>query len=67
VNTLMTATYWEIDRRIVEHEQAGEKRAGYGEELIEALFPDLSKEYGRGFSVIQLCTMRQFYLLYSTP
>ena len=27
VNTLMTATYWEIGRRIVEHEQAGEKRA----------------------------------------
>ena len=24
VNTLMTATYWEIGRRIVEHEQAGE-------------------------------------------
>ena len=25
VNTLMTATYWEIGRRIVEHEQAGQK------------------------------------------
>ena len=67
VNTLMTATYWEIGRRIVEHEQAGEKRAGYGEELIEGLSHDLSKKYGRGFGVIQLRTMRQFYLLYSTP
>ena len=63
VNTLMTATYWEIGRRIVEHEQAGEKRAGYGEELIEGLSHDLSKKYGRGFGVIQLRTMRQFYLL----
>jgi predicted nuclease of restriction endonuclease-like (RecB) superfamily len=67
VNTLMTATYWEIGRRIVEHEQAGEKRAGYGEELIEGLSHDLSTKYGRGFGVIQLRTMRQFYLLYSTP
>ena len=67
VNTLMTATYWEIGRRIVEHEQAGEKRAGYGEELIEGLSHDLSKKYGRGFGVIQLRTMRQFYLLYLTP
>jgi hypothetical protein len=31
VNTVMTATYWEIGRRIVEHEQGGEARAGYGE------------------------------------
>jgi hypothetical protein len=29
--TLMTATHWEIGQRIVEHEQAGQKRAGYGE------------------------------------
>lgn len=67
VNTLMTATYWEIGRRIVEHEQSGEKRAGYGEELIEGLSRDLSKKYGRGFGVIQLRTMRQFYLIYPTP
>ncbi len=30
VNSLMTATYWEIGRRIVEHEQAGQHRANYG-------------------------------------
>ena len=34
VNSLMTATYWEVGRRIVEFEQGGKKRAGYGEELI---------------------------------
>ena len=37
VNTLMTATYWEIGRRIVEHEQAGETRAEYGEEVLKRL------------------------------
>ena len=30
VNALMTATYWEIGRRIVEFEQQGKDRAGYG-------------------------------------
>jgi predicted nuclease of restriction endonuclease-like (RecB) superfamily len=67
VNSLMTATYWEIGRRIVEHEQGGEKRAGYGEELIESLSRDLCRKYGRGFGVIQLRTMRQFYATHPTP
>jgi GH24 family phage-related lysozyme (muramidase) len=31
VNTLMTATCWEFARRIVEHEQAGQKCAAHGE------------------------------------
>jgi hypothetical protein len=30
VNALMTATYWEIGRRIVEYEQGGKARAEYG-------------------------------------
>jgi hypothetical protein len=30
VNAVMTATYWEIGRRIVQFEQGGEKRAVYG-------------------------------------
>lgn len=36
VNALMTASYWEIGRRIVEAEQKGKRRAGYGEQLIAA-------------------------------
>jgi hypothetical protein len=28
VNSVMTATYWEIGRRIVEYDQGGLKRAG---------------------------------------
>jgi hypothetical protein len=41
VNAIMTATYWAVGRRIVEHEQHGEERAGYGEELIVRLSSDL--------------------------
>lgn len=62
VNTLMTATYWEIGRRIVEFEQGGSRRAGYGEELLKRLAQDLSARVGRGFSRQNLQNMRQFYL-----
>ena len=62
VNALMTATYWEIGRRIVESEQGGEERAGYGEGLLQRLAEGLTRRFGRGFSVRNLEQMRQFYL-----
>jgi hypothetical protein len=34
VNGVMTATYYELGRRIVEFEQGGKARAEYGEEVI---------------------------------
>jgi predicted nuclease of restriction endonuclease-like (RecB) superfamily len=61
VNALMTASYWEIGRRIVEAEQKGKRRAGYGEQLIERLSLDLTQQFGRGFSRQNLWQMRQFY------
>ncbi|MCK4411709.1 hypothetical protein KAV67_05415 [Candidatus Bipolaricaulota bacterium] len=39
-----------IGHRIVEFEQAGEKRAEYGTTLIERLPADLTQRFGRGFS-----------------
>lgn len=62
VNALMTATYWEIGRRIVEFEQGGKQRAGYGEELLQRLAKDLTNQFGRGFSKRNLEQMRLFYL-----
>ena len=64
VNSVMTATYWEVGRRIVKHEQAGQKRADYGEELIQRLSFDLTRKYGRGFGVVQVAVMRQFFLAF---
>lgn len=64
VNALMTASYWEIGRRIVEFEQAGEKRAGYGEELIPRLAQDLTARFGRGFGQRNIEGMRKFYLAF---
>ena len=67
VNSVMTATYWEIGRRIVEHEQGGAKRAAYGRELIQRLSRDLTAKFGRGFGVDNLELFRTFYLTYPTP
>jgi predicted nuclease of restriction endonuclease-like (RecB) superfamily len=66
VNSLMTATYWEIGRRIVEFEQGGKRRAGYGEELLKRLAVDLTEQFGRGFSAPSLHKFKQFYLVYPT-
>ncbi|HCU23619.1 MAG TPA: DUF1016 domain-containing protein, partial [Deltaproteobacteria bacterium] len=67
VNAIMTATYWEIGRRIVEFEQHGKGRAAYGEQLIERLAKDLTKRFGRGFGASQIKMIRQFYLFYPHP
>lgn len=64
VNALMTASYWEIGRRIVEAEQRGKQRAGYGEQLIARLSADLSAQFGRGFSADNLENMRRFFRAY---
>lgn len=62
VNALMTASYWEIGRRIVEFEQGGKGRADYGQQLLKRLSADLTALFGRGFGVINLQQMRNFYL-----
>ena len=63
VNALMTASYWEIGRRIVEAEQKGRRRAGYGEQLMERLSADLTTRFGRGFQQ-PLENMRRFFVAY---
>lgn len=63
-NSIMTAAYWLIGRRIVEHEQSGKERAAYGERLLIRLAADLTTRYGRGFGVDNLQRFRNFYLAY---
>src|SRR5512135_2529572 len=61
VNAVMTATYFAVGRRLVEEEQRGHARAGYGEALVERLAADLSARFGRGFGRSNLFQMRAFY------
>lgn len=64
VNALLVRTHYEIGRRIVLHEQAGEARAEYGKGLLKTLSAQLTAEFGRGYSVRNLELMRQFFLTF---
>ncbi|OQW96801.1 MAG: hypothetical protein BWK77_03555, partial [Verrucomicrobia bacterium A1] len=64
VNTLQVLTNFQIGRRIVEHEQKGEKRAEYGAELLKELSARLTEEFWDGFSPVNLSYMKRFYLLW---
>lgn len=64
VNVQLLETYWQIGRHIVEFEQAGSAKAGYGKSLIKQLATDLTLRFGKGFSRSNLIRIRQFYLLY---
>jgi predicted nuclease of restriction endonuclease-like (RecB) superfamily len=63
-NVTMVTTYFLIGRQIIEHEQAGEKRAQYAKKIIEELSQKLTTKFGRGFSMRNLEQMRKFYSLY---
>ena len=65
VDSVMTYTYYEVGRRIIEEEQKGKERAEYGKQLLKNLSKVLTKEFGKGFSATNLKQMRKFYLLYS--
>lgn len=64
VNTTQVTAYWLIGREIVEEEQEGKKRAGYGEALLQDLAQRLKADFGPGYSVHNLKFIRQFYLEY---
>jgi DUF1016 N-terminal domain len=64
VNAVMTATYWAIGRNIVEEEQRGAARAGYGDQLVINLSRDLQARFGRGFGRANLFQMKAFFLAY---
>jgi predicted nuclease of restriction endonuclease-like (RecB) superfamily len=64
VNNEQLIAYWNIGRVIVEHEQDNEKRAEYGKATLKQISRQLTKEFGRGFSVSNLQFMRRFYQTY---
>jgi predicted nuclease of restriction endonuclease-like (RecB) superfamily len=64
VNTILVETYWQIGKHIVEYEQGGKAKAGYGEELLPRLSKDLSRSYGKGFSRSNLTYMRKLFLAF---
>lgn len=64
VNNEQLLAYWNIGRVIVGHEQDNDKRAEYGKSTLKQISKQLTKEFGRGFSVSNLQFMRRFYQTY---
>ena len=64
VNFIITETYWQIGRDIVEFEQGGKAKAEYGTAILATLSKDLTLRHGKGFSRSNLSRFRQFYLAY---
>lgn len=60
-NFAMVEAYWNIGKAIIE-EQGGKEKAEYGTGLLQELSKQMTKDFGRGFTVANLKNMRQFYL-----
>jgi predicted nuclease of restriction endonuclease-like (RecB) superfamily len=60
VNFAMVEAYWLIGKQIVDA-QAGNERAEYGTQLLKYLSEQLTRDFGKGFTVTNLTYMRQFY------
>jgi predicted nuclease of restriction endonuclease-like (RecB) superfamily len=61
VDTVQVQTCWQIGRHIIEFEQEGARRAGYGKQLLSTLAKVLTTEFGKGFDTSNLRYMRLFY------
>ena len=66
VNTSQVVANWLIGREIVEDEQKGQRKAGYGEALLERLARLLAADFGSGYSETNLRWFRQFYVEYES-
>ncbi len=65
VNGELLKAYWNIGRIVCEYEQSTPERADYGKQIMKNLSKELTREFGKGFSVSNLQFMRRFYLTYS--
>lgn len=64
VNVALVHRNWFLGKRIAEEELKGEGRAKYGAQVIVNLSKALSKEYGKGFSKLNLWYFLRFYRAY---
>ena len=62
-NFTMVEAYWNIGKRIID-EQGGKDKAEYGQGLLQELSKQMTKDFGKGFTVTNLKNMRQFYLIF---
>lgn len=51
---MMVEIYWNIGKKIID-----------GQRLLQELSKQMTKDFGKGFIVVNLKNMRQFYLAFS--
>src|SRR5262245_8503031 len=66
VNAGLVMLYWQIGQR-VRKEILKEKRAEYGQRILQALSAKLVAEFGRGFSERNLASMVRFAEVFPDP
>jgi hypothetical protein len=64
INFAQVEANWLIGQRIVEQEQKGETRAGYGKHIIELVSKELIAEFGKGYSQTNIVNFKKFYLTF---
>ncbi len=62
-NFAMVEAYWYIGKSIVE-QQNGENRAEYGKYFLEELAKQMTRDFGKGFTVTNLQYIRKFYIAF---
>ena len=62
-NFAMVEAYWQIGKSIIQ-EQGGDERAEYGTGLLAELSQQMTRDFGKGFTIANLKNMRQFYLTF---
>lgn len=67
VNIAEVYTKYNVGRYIVEDEQEGNYKAGYGKQVLKQISKKLGERFGEGWSVDTLERCRKFYTLYSPP
>lgn len=63
-NLMQVACNWLIGWRIVEQEQQGRARAGYGKHVIQLASESLTEKFGKGYSETVIRNFRKFYLMF---
>ena len=64
INNEIIVSYWKIGKIIVKYEQNENIRAEYGKSTLLEMSKELTKEFGKGFSVSNIQYMRRFYKEY---
>ena len=66
INIAEVYTKYNVGRYIVEDEQEGGYKAGYGKQVLKQISKKLESRFGEGWSVDTLERCRKFYTLYSS-